>query len=182
MTRADAEALLADTKARAARILVEDGRHTPLMLLLPPAAAGRPVLLALGAMMASEQAKAVGMAAVREAVRTMRPAGVVSVLETWVSQRPKVVGGDEPGLGGMLKPRDDPDRREALTVMWEFRLDGEPGVWEGMWQQFFRHAHGGEVIVLDEAVESVAGVGGARLAGQFCGLLADAPDSPGIPS
>jgi len=182
MTRSDAEALVADVKARAARVLVEDGHHTPLMILLPSVSGPPPVLLALGAMMTSEAAKAVGMAAVREAVRATRPAGVVSVLESWVSQRPKVVGGDEPGLGGVLKPRDDPGRREALVVVWEFRLDGESAVWEGMWQQFFRHVHGGEAVALDEVVEAITGEGGVRLAGQFCGLLGGDADSGRIPS
>lgn len=170
MIRAEAEAVVAFFRAKAVDILRRDGAHAPLMVLYPDAPGAPPVLLALGGLMASDRAKAAGMGVVRAAVRMIRPAGVVTVMEAWVSPRAKMVGGDEPGLGGHLKPRDDPDRREALTVTWEFRA--AEGRWAGMATQFFHHVDGG--IALDEAEEWIEGPD-RRLTGRFCGLLAEAP-------
>lgn len=158
MTKAEIAEYLADTKLRAAEILVEYGNHEPLVFLFPPADVPEPpAIFRIGRYMGSVEGKNDITNRIRNAVLQARASGVVTILEAWVS--PAAVA------GWGLRPSEDPDRREVLKITWEFRAEDAEEKVAGATYQFFHHE--GEDVVLDEALD----VDGLSEVGRFANFL-----------
>lgn len=157
MNRAEVDHFIEDTKRRSAEILVEDGNHVPMAFIFPPHGidAG-PMLFDLGEVMGSAAGKDAATDVIRNIVAQAGASGVVTLLEGWVST---------PAPGPLVRPSQDPLRREALILSWEFRVPDEPEKIRGMWFRFFHHE--GERIVLGETQDWSA----ERSEGRFVNFL-----------
>ena len=118
---------------------------------------------------AAERAKDTIATQVRRIAKERKAEGVVHIFEAWLSVEAakalQILGGDEPGMAkaaGMIA-RYAPDRKEILSVIWEFRLDSGERV-DGVWTGFFER-DGGRIKFTREERNDVAALG------RFTGLL-----------
>lgn len=105
--------------------------------------------------------------AVREQLKEQKAIGYFTVSEAWVSTKPYSKGdvafGEEPGRAlfpGMTPPRQDPKRREAIMINWEWKGPPEGVYSAGYIAQFYRRE--GNKIVLEEIDRLNSPIGGAQ--------------------
>lgn len=141
MNRDEIDNFLDDMKRRSAEILVDDGSHPPLAFIFPPHGSdAAPALVHLGGVMGSDEGKDAGTDMIRNVVAQTGASGVVTILEGWVTTPAP--------SGTRVRPSQDPLRREALILSWDFRVPGESEKVQGISFRFFHHE--GERTVLGE--------------------------------
>lgn len=126
--------LLAYLKAKSVEVLRRDGHHSRILFRFPPPGTDAP-----------GEVVPLGDADPTDARREAKAEGsplVATVAEVWLSPASAAEWG--------IAPSEDPDRREALHVVWEAL--GPGGEWRsGTWLQLFHRE--GERIVVDELLE-----------------------------
>ena len=131
MNRLEAMRMVDHLSAKAVDVLKADGYHSMIVMLITPSGMQivgvQPVLEAVeefhaaGRHADADAAMDRAADAVRAAAKAIGAFGFILVSEVWTLRRqPSIIGGDEPGLGGIERPRFAPDRVEALSLAWEF--------------------------------------------------------------
>jgi hypothetical protein len=132
-------------KAQAINLLLTTGHHTTLLVADGP----EPLVLGMSGIMGRDENKHAAVTATKNLLREKAAVGVIFITEAWLSDDAKIVS-NEDGSVQYMRPTNDPDRREALIVRWEFKTR-DAGFVSGEWHQLFRHE--GERIVLEEVRE-----------------------------
>lgn len=132
MTQEEIDKMLATMEERGRSLMIETGNHPPIMLLFTdkPDKEGGATIVHLGPIIEmAEEAFARGdsdtgykvkqaMAyAMHAAVEEVKPFGLITIMDAYIS-KPK---GDSL-LGLDQQPRSDPNRIEAMTMYWEFKM------------------------------------------------------------
>jgi hypothetical protein len=145
MTRDEITEYIGFLQTQAKEMLVKDGEHAPMVFLFPPHdLAGEPAIISLGALMGSGDDKELAAEAIRGTAQRVGASGVALIFEAWLS--PAAVS-----QKWGLRPSQDPDRIEVLSLSWEFRVPGESEKITGVWYQHFHHE--GDKIALDQEWE-----------------------------
>lgn len=138
LTKKDVSDFVDTASKMATTMLTIAGYHEPIMIVVSPT--GMDVVSLADIMEAFEKTLASGRVEeayaikgkmsfiMKEILKKLSAYGYAFITEAWLRKVKKedvqLMGGDEPGKGGYVaeNPRCSPDRLEALTLNWEFKM------------------------------------------------------------
>lgn len=151
----------------------EDGGLDPVVfaLVLSGDKIGIAVLAGLGDLFVSDQGKELAVKVMKELSKEVKPVAIAFASEAWASIAPadgydSVIDPNGNYREGVVRPADDPNRKETLFINWETFDQESSDVWEMI--------HNGDIIELKESTSTDwVPKGKLNKGGRFTNILTD---------